>query len=82
MTNETLNNEIEVIETKEEVEMKTGVLSKVINVVKNNKGKVIAGAALVGLGVIALLRKGNDSESEDIMFYDCDEDVSVLEESE
>ena len=74
MATETKNEIIE--NTEEEVEMKTGLLSKVGNVVKNNKGKVVAGAALVGLGLAALLRKGKKEdfeELEDGEFIDCDE---------
>lgn len=64
--------------TEEEVKMETGVLSKVGNVVKNNKGKVVAGAALVGLGLVALLRKGKKERDDfelldDCEFIDCDE---------
>lgn len=74
MATETKNENIE--NTEEEVEMKTGLLSKVGNVVKNNKGKVVAGAALVGLGLVALLRKGKKEDFEELTdgeFIDCDE---------
>lgn len=69
----------ELIETKEEVEMEESkfknAISKAGGFVTKHRKKLIAGAVILGAGVVAMICKnrGNDDSDVDYVDYDFDE---------
>lgn len=68
----------ELIETKEEVEMEESkfknAISKAGGFVTKHRKKLIAGAMIIGAGVVAMICKNRRNDDLDVDYIDCDFD--------